>query len=497
MGRVAIIGIDGMDADLLRVYGPSLPNLRRLMLESPFLELKSTFPPEAPPAWASVYTGLNPANHGMLSRTDEPGSQEVSWAAAILQGQTFWDLVGEAGRRVCVLNPYLAYPAWPVNGIMLSLPPLDAKGLSTSITPEAVSLSRAFPSLLDVMGTSVINQPGDFYRSLYELTVQQAELGLELFYQEAWDLFFLQLEALDYVQHLFWRYSDPSDPTYPGRNEHSSRIHDFYRLLDQIIGQYRSHMPPDCMLAVVSGYGHGRRCTQRLNLNEWLRTQGLLTPHVRSVRLLDRHYLAERARTRSMELLAQFRSPDIAQHLQRRPRPPRPAYVIDQQATMAQVADIGGISAFGGINLNRACIEQAGQDYDELCETLIQRLVQLQPKGRPVVHWARRREQVYQGTHTHLFPDILFELLSDFGVSENLYINLVSSNVVHRLISGAHRMHGVFLLGNIPRAAALADETRDITVMDVAPTLLSLAGITHRDRDGRALLIPQDSRQLT
>ncbi len=65
--RIVVIGIDGLDADLLRVYGPSLPNLRLLMLESPYLELQSCFPPDPAPSWASIYTGQNPAQHGMLS----------------------------------------------------------------------------------------------------------------------------------------------------------------------------------------------------------------------------------------------------------------------------------------------------------------------------------------------------------------------------------------------------------------------------------------------
>ncbi len=70
MTRVVILGISGLDADLLRVYGPSLPDVRRLLLHSPFLEMRSCFPPEPAPAWASIYTGLHPANHGILTSSD-------------------------------------------------------------------------------------------------------------------------------------------------------------------------------------------------------------------------------------------------------------------------------------------------------------------------------------------------------------------------------------------------------------------------------------------
>jgi hypothetical protein len=72
MIKVVMLGIGGLDADLLRVYGPSLPDLRRLLLHSPFLEMRSCFPPEPLPAWASIYTGLHPASHGLLTGGDPP-----------------------------------------------------------------------------------------------------------------------------------------------------------------------------------------------------------------------------------------------------------------------------------------------------------------------------------------------------------------------------------------------------------------------------------------
>ncbi|HEY1352961.1 MAG TPA: alkaline phosphatase family protein, partial [Ktedonobacteraceae bacterium] len=105
MPQTMLIGISGLDADLLRVYGPSLPNLRRLMLESPFLELESTVPPEPAPAWTSVYTGLNPANHGLLARID--CLERAVPCGVTFHGECFWEKAARAGKQVCVLNPLL------------------------------------------------------------------------------------------------------------------------------------------------------------------------------------------------------------------------------------------------------------------------------------------------------------------------------------------------------------------------------------------------------
>jgi len=261
MTSVVILGISGLDADLLRVYGPSLPDVRRLLLHSPFLEMRSCFPPEPAPAWASIYTGLHPANHGILSSNDTscgyPDFPEESHALAIngnkymgrqqgasLPGvETFWSAASREGKRVCVANPLLTIPAEKVNGLLLAQPftGTEVKGA------DAMSVSS--PRHLEA-----------FCNELQSRTLQQAAMALELFHREPWDLFFIQLDALDSAQHFLWRYSDPGDPTYPGRNQYTARILEFYRLFDEIIGRFRRSIADDCVLLVVSGHGHGRRC---------------------------------------------------------------------------------------------------------------------------------------------------------------------------------------------------------------------------------------------
>jgi predicted AlkP superfamily phosphohydrolase/phosphomutase len=85
MTRVMMVGIDGLDADLLRIYGPSLPHLRLLMLESPFLELQRPYPFQVETAWASLYNA-----------------------------ETFWNIAEQVGKRACVLVSSFskASPMW-------------------------------------------------------------------------------------------------------------------------------------------------------------------------------------------------------------------------------------------------------------------------------------------------------------------------------------------------------------------------------------------------
>lgn len=471
MTRVVILGISGLDADLLRVYGPSLPDVRRLLLHSPFLEMRSSFPPEPAPAWASIYTGLHPANHGILTSSDTSceGFPNESYTidgnkyAGHPQGvsrsvvETFWSAASRAGKRVCIVNPLLTIPAEKVNGMVLAQP-----------------FSGTEVKRVDAMSVSSPRRLEAFCNELQSRTLQQAAMALELFHREPWDLFFIQLDALDSAQHFLWRYSDPGDPTYPGRNQYAGRILGFYRLFDEIIGRFRRSIADNCVLLVVSGHGHGRRCAYRLHINEWLRSQGLLV-----------------AQERLQDML-----PRLARHLSGRRAENRSRTSIDKQASVAQLVELAGISPFGGIALNRDTLARRGESYQRTRDSLLQKLLQLRVKGYSVVNWAKKREELHGSACMTRYPDIVFELRSDFGVASNLFVPLVTPDGAHRVISGGHTAQGVLLIEHIPAFMDIQEGIAEPTVMDVAPTVLQLLELVGSKHDGKSLLSPQRMRQL-
>lgn len=481
MSQVLLIGISGLDADLLRVYGPSLPNLRRLMLESPFLDLSSTIPPEPAPAWTSVYTGLNPANHGMLASMDclertIPDSQSF-------QEELFWEKAARAGKRVCVLNPLLSSEQ-TLEGLMLvPSTPYPVPGEQTQL------LAEAFPALLDEPLIPPASQLTTFCTTLQERTERQVATGLELLARESWDLFFLQLDALDHVQHFLWRYSDPGDPMYPGKNEHANRILEFYQLFDKIVGRFRAAIKgSEYVLGIVSSHGHERRCVYRLHVNEWLREQGFLAP------------LGQTGQKRT-GWLEQTHLSDLttwlARHLPWNKGGSPQHHGIDPLHTVAHLVELASAtSSFGGIIINRALLEREQRNYDLVCEAIITELERLCLKENAIVNWVKKREQCYQGKYVTRYPDILFELRSDFGVDRSLHTPLIIPDSTHRLISGTHSSHGVFLLENWPAEIEVYEDFHHPSVMDVAPTILHLLNVNHAALDGQALVQPRPVRQL-
>lgn len=172
-------------------------------------------------------------------------------------------------------------------------------------------------------------------------------------------------------------------------------------------------------------------------------------------------------------------------------------YNIDQQHTVAQLVELASAtSSYGGIKLNRALLESEHRDYGLVREAILTGLEQLCVNNNPVVNWARTREQCYQGKYLERYPDILFELRSDFGIGRSLCTPLISSDSTHRLISGTHSTNGVFLLENWPEELETYEGFQRPSVMDVAPTVLRLLDVEYARLDGQELVRPRVVRQL-
>ena len=69
--KLIILGIDGMDWDVIVRYKDVLPNLYGLMQKNNYPHLRSVFPADTTPAWSTIYTGLDPSEHGIINFTFE------------------------------------------------------------------------------------------------------------------------------------------------------------------------------------------------------------------------------------------------------------------------------------------------------------------------------------------------------------------------------------------------------------------------------------------
>ena len=478
MSRVVILGMDGLDPDLLEGWWDDLPNFARLRDEGAFSRLESVFPPDSVPAWATIYTGLSPDYHGILDSIDylDAKKQDLKCDTAVLRDNTFWDMASRQGKRVCVINPFLAYPVWPVNGIMVN-GPVFVTG-TVQAHPESILTEYDVPELGGIVDFPTKNTLAAFAERAGNLTLDHLRFAKQLFAREKWDLFFINFLTLDRVQHVFWRYGDTDDPTYPGMNPYSSVIEDSYRLHDRVLGEFLDLIDGDCVLMVLSDHGHGRRCTKAVYVNEFLRQEGLLKSRA-SAGKLDPKYILERAKVLVLRLLDRYDLQDLGYKIggviPRAKELKKSTYVIDKAGSKAGVARFAGMNPYGGIDLPRRRFAGNDKEYDALVGTLLQDLGTLKdPKtGCSIVKWARRREELFTGPHSGIYPEILFQLDFDYGVSRSLFGPLVDVNPTHKKISGGH-MPQAALLMNGPLPSPLRESGG---IASIAPTALHLLGI--------------------
>jgi len=300
--RIVIIGIDGMDPDLVSKWENNLPNLRKFQR----FKVDSVFPPDSISAWATIFTGLNPAQHGLLHSIDylDRRVKGFSVDTGIFKGRTFWDVASKAGKKVSIINPFLAYPVWNVNGIMVSGPVFGSGEIDAF--PRSILKRYKIPPLGGIVDLPTKKTLGNFCGKTRKSTLDLAEFGIKLLKENDWSLYFITFFTLDRIQHFFWRYCDQEDPTYPGKNCYQYVIKDFYRLFDGIIGKFISLIDKNTTLIVLSDHGHGRRCTKSLNLNEVLRRKGHLVSEVERLMFLHPKYWVEKAKTKYLNFVYNY-----------------------------------------------------------------------------------------------------------------------------------------------------------------------------------------------
>ncbi len=159
--RVVILGIDGMDPNLLKKFMNAgvMPNFKKLATEGDFKPLQTTMAPQSPVAWSTFITGMDPGGHGIydfihrdpksftpfssMSRASPPKS--LQWRTWVLplsggkvellrKGKAFWQVLGDAGYTSTIFR-------MPVN-----FPPVDAPGLQLSGmgTPDILGTPGTF-----------------------------------------------------------------------------------------------------------------------------------------------------------------------------------------------------------------------------------------------------------------------------------------------------------------------------------------------------------------
>ena len=101
------------------------------------------------------------------------------------------------------------------------------------------------------------------------------QIAKHLLAEQTWDYFQFVDIGLDRLQHNFWQDFDPSHSQFKVANPYEQVIPDYYRWLDKQIGEVFELLDDETIVLVVSAYG-AQRLAGVFAINEWLVRQGLL-----------------------------------------------------------------------------------------------------------------------------------------------------------------------------------------------------------------------------
>ncbi|RLI46589.1 hypothetical protein DRO69_02710 [Candidatus Bathyarchaeota archaeon] len=479
--KCLIIGIDGLDADLLSHFKDQLPNFNKLMQKSSSIRMTSVFPPDSPTAWASIYTGLNPAKHGVVSfkdsRTRSKVGEYLDYVGNIV-GRAFWDYAGRHNKKCCIIFPHLAYPPWPINGIMVSrTTEVDLRKFDLKTYPTNIPLGCNPAEVMPI--TSFPSNPYQIIQPTKKLILNEVKLGLRFLNNYDWNLFFIYFSSLDNIQHVFWNELE----NYGGDKKYKSTIFNFYRFYDKyVIGKFLKYIDENTVFIVLSDHGHGLRPCKLVNINEFLARAGLLKVKIKRHNFYDPSYTMEFVKKKTTKIISEKRiiAKMASKFLSLFPQALGIYTVsspIDWENTVAYLADCSaGLKAYSyaGIKVQQGLSPSL---YEKTRQSIVNMLKQIKNpfSSEKIVEWVMKREDLYKGPYLSKYPDIIFKLKDEWGVGWEVGDSLYGKSISHKLFPGNHRQESAVLIAYHPSREFL--QLRQPTLTDVAPTILSLLGI--------------------
>jgi predicted AlkP superfamily phosphohydrolase/phosphomutase len=164
--RVVVLGIDGMDPDILQEAVAKFPdhmqNFARLIREGGAHRLETSTPPQSPVAWSCFITGLDPGGHGVFdfihrdpvtrgvatpTTKSSPQRNLELWGNAQLplggdvesnrSGDAFWKILGDHGVPADIWRMPANFPVEPSKGLSFS-------GMMTPAVDSAYGESKRY-----------------------------------------------------------------------------------------------------------------------------------------------------------------------------------------------------------------------------------------------------------------------------------------------------------------------------------------------------------------
>jgi predicted AlkP superfamily phosphohydrolase/phosphomutase len=449
MPRLLIVGWDGATFDLvdpLRKAG-RLPHVAALEARGTSAVLESTIIPISSAAWVASVTGKGPGETGVYSFFEPvEDSYDVRLVSSLSnQAPPIWRILARHGLRSHVFGVPLTFPPEPGLGTMVAgmLSPLDGTYASP---PERTDELRERGFVPDLGIWRELQVPSQEFINT-QLDLKQ-DIVTELLTQDDWDFAMVVFKSLDLLSHR----------AYDGRTD--TQVAELVVRLDSILGAMVEAAGPNTHVILMSDHGFAT-FSRQFNIHSWLLDAGFAQA-------------AEGAELppRSSGPLVESRPVEHSRRMAQ----------LDLASSVAIAQACEG--SFGSVRLNLRGREPEGcvapEDKDELLARIEAELRAIQVGDVPLVTEVWRGPDLYPGPHSHVIPDLMFEVLGD--------IQVVASDVQPTFATHAqpipdHALDGILVAAG-PRIRR-SDKRGRAAITDITPTALHLLGLpVHREMTG-------------
>jgi predicted AlkP superfamily phosphohydrolase/phosphomutase len=499
INRLLVLALDMGDGELIRRWSGQghLPHFKSLISAGTWIDLESTAQVLHTSTWPTFATGVQPGKHGVyFPYQPKPGYQLAQHVQPDQYGvRTFWHFSDEQGCKCIIYDVPETFPeagfrgkaifdwgTWAWYGTPCAQPPALLKEMKSRFGRyplgfEAKRLGAAMPD-------AAVMEKG-LLRSL-EYKHRTAHWLLQ---REPWNLAVVGFCEPHPAGHYLWP-ADVDDIGYADE-EAIAPLFRFYVALDGALGALADPFMADTALLVVSGDGVcANHCAWYL-LPAVLERLGYTRPIAinesgrgapRSLVSRAKGLLSPRARRRIAELLPWWLRDRLGAQEQ--------AANIDWSKTRAFTlpSDLEGCIRINLKGREPYGIVEPGRQYEELCEEIRARLLELtnSADGTPAVRRVWVRNEVFPGDRQEQLPDLIvtWNNKTPFkSVGSPVFGSVEGDKADPR--PGTHSPHGFLLAVGAGLPQGLRGSGH---LLDVAPTVMELLGLTPpAGLDGRFL----------
>lgn len=281
---VALVGLDGADWQVIRplMEQGELPAFARLVSDGASGPLATIHDSNSAVIWASMYTGKEPREHGVLDfyRIRFPGM--ASNGVFPVHRTYFKELadrlaaLGLARQSMVSRRSLHALPIWEiadaaglpvgvVDGYFYSVPALEPSRPESFFLSYGLDAFEQLPGGKSLKEVSLFVQPTALYREVRPLLDRgdfhwQSAALLQVLASRPQPRFLnFYTHEPDTAQHWYWKWYQPElflGVTPEGLAEHAGKIPDLHRDFDAFLGRLGAALDPETVIVVASDHGH-------------------------------------------------------------------------------------------------------------------------------------------------------------------------------------------------------------------------------------------------